>query len=145
ILSGNAIEHQVLALGALTAGIPFAPISVAYSLVSQDLGKLRHILKLLDPGMVYAANAAVFARAVNIPEMAGREIVVGSPSPDVPGATPFAKLLEGGAQDNLAQKAGKIGHDTIAKFLFTSGSTGIPNGGITAHRMLNSNLAQIGH
>lgn len=145
ILSGNAIEHQVLALGAMMAGIPFAPISVAYSLVSQDLGKLRHILKLLDPGMVYAANAVVFARALNIPEMSGREIVVGSPSPDIPGATPFATLLAGGAQDTLAQKAGKIGHDSIAKFLFTSGSTGIPKGVITTHRMLNSNLAMIDH
>jgi feruloyl-CoA synthase len=145
ILSGNAIEHQLLALGALTAGVPFAPISVAYSLVSQDLGKLRHILNLLNPGLVYAANAAVFARALTIPEMQGREIVVGAPSPEVPDATPFAKLLEGGSAARLAQASAKIGPDTIAKFLFTSGSTGTPKGVITTHRMLNSNLAMQDH
>ncbi len=141
ILSGNAIEHQLLALASLTAGVPFAPISVAYSLLSQDLGKLRYILKLLDPGLVYASNAAMFARALTMPEMRGREIVVGAPSPEVPGATPFAKLLDGGASTTLADAGAKIGPDTIAKFLFTSGSTGTPKGVITTHRMLNSNLA----
>lgn len=141
ILSGNAIDHKLLALGAMSAGIPFAPISVAYSLVSQDLGKLRHILKLLDPGLVYASNGAVFARALTIPEMAGREIVVGAPSAEVPGATPFSELLKGGARDALTAADKKINADTIAKFLFTSGSTGIPKGVITTHRMLNSNLA----
>ncbi|MGZ5835289.1 MAG: feruloyl-CoA synthase [Xanthobacteraceae bacterium] len=141
ILSGNAIEQQLLALGAMTAGVPFAPISVAYSLVSQDLGKLKLILELLDPGMVYAASAAPFARALNLPQMRGREIVVGTPSPDVSGTTPFADLLNGGPPQPLAAADRKIGPDTIAKFLFTSGSTGIPKGVITTHRMLNSNLA----
>jgi feruloyl-CoA synthase len=141
ILSGNAIDHKLLALGAMAAGVPFAPISVAYSLVSQDLGKLRHILKLLDPGMVYAANAEVFKRALTIPEMAGREIVVGTPSPEVPDATPFAELLKGAPKDALAAADKNINADTIAKFLFTSGSTGIPKGVITTHRMLNANIA----
>jgi feruloyl-CoA synthase len=141
ILSGNAIEHQLLALGAMTAGIPFAPISVAYSLVSQDLGKLKHILELLDPGLVYAANGTLFARALSMPQMRGREIVVGTPSPEIPGATPFAQLLDGAPPQALAAADRKIGPDTIAKFLFTSGSTGIPKGVVTTHRMINSNLA----
>ena len=141
ILSGNSIEHQLLALGAMTAGIPFAPISVAYSLVSQDLGKLRHILKLLDPGLVYAASGKMFARALTIADMSGREIVVGTPVQEVPGATPFAELLKGAPADALAAADRKINADTIAKFLFTSGSTGVPKGVITTHRMLNSNLA----
>ena len=128
----------------MTAGIPFAPISVAYSLVSQDLGKLRHILKLLDPGLVYISNAEVFKRALTIPEMAGREIVAGTPSPDVR-ATPFAELLKGGSASTLADAEKKIGPDSILKFLFTSGSTGIPKGVITTHRMLNSNLAMLEH
>ena len=65
ILSGNAIEHQLLGLAAMCAGVPFASISVAYSLVSQDLSKLKYITKLLDPGLVYAADAARFARALD--------------------------------------------------------------------------------
>jgi feruloyl-CoA synthase len=140
ILSGNAIEHQLLGLAAMTAGVPFAPISVAYSLISQDLGKLRFILDLLDPGLVYAADGARFARALMIPEMRGREIVVGVPSSEVPGATPFAQLLNGGSATALAQAAAQIGPDTIAKFLFTSGSTGTPKGVTITHRMINSNM-----
>ncbi len=58
ILSGNDIEHALLALGALYAGIPHAPISPAYSLMSGDFGKLRAILKLLTPGLVFAADGA---------------------------------------------------------------------------------------
>ena len=140
ILSGNAIEHQLLALAAMNAGVPFAPISVAYSLISQDLGKLRDIINLLDPGLVYAADAARFARALTIPEMRGREIVVGAPSSDVRGAIPFSELLSGGSSATLAEAAAKIGPDTVAKFLFTSGSTGTPKGVTITHRMLNSNM-----
>jgi len=140
ILSGNAIEHQLLGLAALYAGVPYAPISVAYSLVSQDLSKLKYITKLLYPGLVYAADAARFARALTIPEMQGREIVVGTPSNDVPHATPFAKLLAGSSAASLKQAADKVGPETIAKFLFTSGSTGIPKGVIITQRMINANM-----
>ena len=139
ILSGNAIEHQLLALAAMNAGVPFAPISVAYSLISQDLGKLRYIINLLDPGLVYATDAR-FARALTIPEMRGREIVVDAPSSDVRAAIPFSELLSGGSSATLTEAAAKIGPDTVAKFLFTSGSTGTPKGVTITHRMLNSNM-----
>ena len=141
ILSGNAIDHMLLSLAAMVVGVPFAPISVAYSLVSQDLGKLRHILKLLNPGLVYAANGAMFARALTVPDMQGREIVVGSPAPELPNATPFGELLKGGSETRRKDAAAKVTPDTVAKFLFTSGSTGIPKGVTTTQRMLNSNLA----
>ena len=140
ILSGNAIVHQVLGLAAMCVGVPYAPISVAYSLVSQDLSKLKYITKLLEPGLVYAADAARFARALTIAEMQGREIVVGTPSRDVPHATAFAKLLAGGSAAALKQAADKVGPDTIAKFLFTSGSTGTPKGVIITQQMINANL-----
>ncbi len=140
ILSGNAIEHQVLGLAAMCVGVPYAPISVAYSLVSQDLSKLKYITKLLEPGLVYAADAARFARALTMAEMQGREIVVGTPSRDVPHATAFAKLLAGGSAAALKQAADKVGPDTIAKFLFTSGSTGTPKGVIITQQMINANL-----
>jgi feruloyl-CoA synthase len=140
IVSGNAIEHQMLGLAAMYVGVPFASISVAYSLISQDLGKLKYIVKLLDPGLVYAADAARFARALTIPDMQGREIVVGTPSQDVSHATPFAKLLAGGSAATLKQAADKVGPETIAKFLFTSGSTGIPKGVIITQRMINANM-----
>jgi feruloyl-CoA synthase len=144
ILSGNSIDHQLLALGAMIAGIPFSPISTAYSLVSQDFGKLKHVLALLDPGLVYAADER-YAKALSTPEMGGREIVLSEPSATLPRATPFPKLLEGGSPDRLKTAAAKVGLDTIAKFLFTSGSTGVPKGVITTHRMINANQQMLTH
>jgi feruloyl-CoA synthase len=139
ILSGNSIDHQLLTLAGMIAGVPTAPVSVAYSLVSQDHGKLRHILRLLDPGLVYAADGEMFAKALSIDAMAGREIVVGRISSAHPAATPFSRLLEGGDAAGLSAVREKVGPKTIAKFLFTSGSTGTPKGVITTHEMLTSN------
>jgi feruloyl-CoA synthase len=139
VLSGNSIDHQLLGLAGMLAGVPHAPVSVAYSLVSQDHGKLRHILKLLDPGLVYASHAEAFANALNLPEMAGREIVTNIPFPSVPGATLFSTLLAGGSAVRLAAAREKVGPETIAKFLFTSGSAGIPKAVVTTHKMLCAN------
>jgi feruloyl-CoA synthase len=72
--------------------------------------------------------------------MQGREIVAGTPSAEVPHATPFAKLLAGGSAATLKQATDKVGPDTIAKFLFTSGSTGTPKGVIITQRMINANM-----
>jgi feruloyl-CoA synthase len=144
ILSGNSIDHALLALGAMIAGIPFSPISTAYSLVSQDFGKLKHVLALLDPGLVYASDER-FAKALSIPEMAGREIVLSAPAAVLPGATPLAELLKGGSAERLKAAAAKVGLDSVAKFLFTSGSTGIPKGVITTHRMINANQQMLTH
>src|ERR1700733_13189666 len=69
ILSGNSIDHALVAFGALYAGIPFCPVSSAYSLISRDYGKLAFLMKLLTPGLVFADDAGKFADAlsVNVP------------------------------------------------------------------------------
>ena len=64
ILSGNDLDHAMLALGCMMAGVPYAPISPAYSLVSKDFAKLRYIVELLTPGLVFAADGEVFGRAI---------------------------------------------------------------------------------
>ena len=141
ILSGNDIEHLLLALAAMHVGIPFAPISVAYSTVSKDFGKLRFILDLLTPGLVFAAEGNRFAPAIKACVTDDVEIVTTKPT-NLLHATPFAELeAEPGAEVAAAHAA--VTHDTIAKFLFTSGSTGSPKGVINTQRMICSNVAQI--
>ncbi|MFN0163403.1 MAG: feruloyl-CoA synthase [Burkholderiales bacterium] len=142
ILSGNDIEHALLCLGAMHAGIPFAPISVPYSLVSRDFEKLRHIFSLLTPGLVFAADGGAFARALDAVVPGGTEIVV-TRNPPSRGATLFAALEAGVDAAAVSRAHAAVDHASIAKFLFTSGSTGVPKGVINTHGMLCTNQAQI--
>jgi feruloyl-CoA synthase len=143
ILSGNDIEHALLGLAALYVGIPYAPISPAYSLISSDFGKLRHITGLVRPGLVFAADGARFAAAIGaaIPPETG--LVVTRQKPPGRAATLFAELAQSpeGAEVDSAHDG--VGPDTVAKILFTSGSTGLPKGVINTQRMLCANQEQI--
>ncbi|MBN8990030.1 MAG: AMP-binding protein [Rhizobiales bacterium] len=143
ILSGNSIAHQLVALAAMMAGIPYTPLSVAYSTMSGGLDKLRAILDVLDPGLVFAADAAPFARALAIEEMRGRELVLGRDHESISGAVSLASLLATPIDDAVLDRAGKLPPHTIAKILFTSGSTGTPKGVPTTHRMMCTSLSQI--
>jgi feruloyl-CoA synthase len=143
ILSGNGITHQLVALAAVMAGIPYTPLSVAYSTMSGDLGKLRAILRKLDPGLVFAADAAPFARALGIDEMKNRDIVVGHGYETINGGIALETLLANPADDAVLRRARELPPQTVAKILFTSGSTGTPKGVPTTHRMMCTSLAQI--
>ena len=141
ILSGNDIEHALLGLAAMHVGIPYAPISVPYSLVSQDFVKLRSIIKILTPGLVFAAGGTAFARAIAATVPADIEVVVtADPAKDRP-ATLFAELVDARSTPAVEAAHAKVGPETIAKILFTSGSTGQPKGVINSQRMLCSNQA----
>jgi feruloyl-CoA synthase len=137
ILSGNDLEHALLGLAANYVGIPYAPVSPAYSLISSDFGKLRHILELLTPGLVFACDGAQYARALAVVPP-GVEVVV---TRNANGATLFSSL--DAAPDTADVAHANVTPDTIAKFLFTSGSTGMPKGVINTQRMWCSNQAMI--
>jgi feruloyl-CoA synthase len=139
ILSGNGLEHLQIALGAMYAGIPYCPVSPAYSLLSQDFAKLRHVCDLLSPGLVFVTDTQPFQRAIEA--VIPAEVPVVSLRGEVDGhrRVSFASLLEqpGGAEADAAFAA--TGPDSIAKFLFTSGSTKLPKAVVTTQRMLCAN------
>lgn len=143
ILSGNSIDHALLAFGAFYAGIPFCPVSPAYSLVSKDYGKLSYLLKLLTPGLVFAEDADKFADALAANVSLGTEISASYGS--VPGrdVTLLADLMATPIRSDLDAVHGKIGPDTIAKFLLTSGSTGNPKAVINTQRMICANQVML--
>lgn len=143
LLSGNSVDHALIAFGAFYAGIPFCPVSPAYSLVSKDYGKLAFVLKLLTPGLVFADDAAKFADALTANVSDGTEIVASRGS--LPGreVTRLSDLLATSEHPRLDAAHDAIGPDTIAKFLLTSGSTGNPKAVINTQRMICANQVML--
>ena len=143
ILSDNDLEHLCLSFAALWVGVPFAPVSPAYSLVSEDFAKLRHILATLTPGLVFASDGTAYAKAISGCVPADVEVLL--VKGEVPGRrhSRYAELLATAPGAEEAAAHARVGPDTIAKFLFTSGSTRQPKGVINTHRMWCSNLQMI--
>jgi feruloyl-CoA synthase len=143
ILSGNDIEHALLGLAANYVGLPYAPVSPAYALISNDLGKLRSIIGLLTPGLIFAADGQTYARALEAVVPEDVEIVV-TRHPLARRPTTLFETLLAATETGAAQAAhANVGPDTIAKFLFTSGSTGTPKAVINTQRMWCANQAMI--
>ncbi len=142
ILSDNDIEHLLLALGAMLAGVPYAPVSPAYSLISQDYGKLRHIVEQLTPGLVFASGPA-YAKAIAAVVPADTPVVLTEGALEGRVTLAFADLLNTEPTAAVDAAHDKVGPDTIAKFLFTSGSTKLPKGVINTQRMLCANQQMI--
>jgi feruloyl-CoA synthase len=143
ILSSNDIEHALLGLAANYVGIPYAPISPAYSLISRDFSKLKAIIDLLTPGMVFAADGEAYGRAIAGAVPKDVEIVIGRNAPAGRASTPFATLLLEPSSPAADAAHAAVTGDTIAKFLFTSGSTGTPKAVINTQRMWCANQAMI--
>jgi len=130
ILSENGLEHAMFALGCLYAGVPHCSVSPAYSTISQDYDKLRHVIDTLTPGLVFASDESRYGKAARAAVPEGVEVIYGTP----PESEPTAAI-------DAAMEA--TGPDTITKFLFTSGSTKLPKAVINTHGMWCANQQQM--
>jgi len=143
ILSENDLEHALLALGCMVAGVPFVPTSPPYSLISTDFSKLRHVLDTVTPGLVFAADGARYGKAIQVAVGADIEVVLTASALSGRASTAFAELLATPVTPAVDAAMQATGPDTIAKFLFTSGSTKLPKAVINTQGMWCANQQQM--
>ena len=141
ILSENSLEHALLALASVHIGIAYTPISPPYSLVSNDFGKLKHCLELMTPKVIFAQSGKVYQKAIEFTKTLFPETIV--VTADGEDGVYFQEILYTKASADVNIAAAKVNADTIAKVLFTSGSTGLPKGVMNHHEMWCANLQQI--
>jgi feruloyl-CoA synthase len=148
VLADNGVDHALVALAAMHVGVPVAPVSTAYALASADFGRLREVGRTLRPGVVVVADVHRYAPALDAlaaEGLAPRALVSLAPTGDAHdrGALPIASLAATRPSPALREAFARVGPDTIAKVLFTSGSTGSPRGVVNTQRMLCANQAAI--
>lgn len=142
IMSGNGVDHGLLALAANYVGIPAVPVAEQYSLIHGAHGRLRHAIDLVRPKMAYVVDAAQYGEALALDALEGIEIVASRPAGHA-GVTEFDALLKGDGGVDVDAAHAATGPDTVGKILMTSGSTSAPKGVPTTNRMMCANQTQI--
>jgi feruloyl-CoA synthase len=141
IMSGNSVDHGLLALAAQYVGVPLVPLAEQYSLVADAYPRLQYAVETVRPKMIFADDGAAYGAALALPFLDGIEKVLARNGSA--GATTFSDLLRGDGSANVDGAYRAVGPDTLAKIIFTSGSTANPKGVLTTHRMLCVNQAQM--
>jgi feruloyl-CoA synthase len=139
VLSGNGIDHALMMLGSFLAGVPICPVSPAYSLISADYGRLKHIHRLIEPALLYVASFEAFRPALDALGLAGTELVCSSVLPSGVAGTRFSELLATVHTPQVRRRAESVSPHHVAKILFTSGSTALPKGVVNTYGMLSAN------
>lgn len=142
ILSGNSIAHATLKFGAMTAGVPACPVSVNYSLMGGDFGRLRHVIGLVRPAVVFAEQAERFKKALDTVDFGDAVVVTDDPSALGRPAVSLGSVLATSATAAVARSIESLDPDAPSAYMLTSGSTSLPKAVNQTQRMITANLAQ---
>ncbi|MFD1794525.1 feruloyl-CoA synthase [Paracoccus aurantiacus] len=143
ILSGNSADHQILSLAAQYVGIPVVPLAEQYALIKEAHGRLIFVLNKVHPKLAFVDDAGRYASALDLPELAGIEVLASATEGAPRDVTPFRSLLTTPDHPDLDPIHAEVGPDTLAKILFTSGSSSEPKGVLTTQGMMCANQAQM--
>jgi feruloyl-CoA synthase len=143
ILSGNSIEHALMTQAAMQARIPVAPLSPAYSLMSQDHAKLKYVFDLIKPAAVMVQDGVQFAKALAALDLADITVIHVDRAADGIASRAYADLAATTVTSKVEESIAQIAPDTIGKLLFTSGSTGTPKAVVNTQRMMCANAAMM--
>ncbi len=135
ILARNNVDHALIAYAAMSQGMPVAPVSPQYGLAGANLARLAHACQVLRPAAVYVEDAALFAQGLSADVLAGLRVIAGAHPRR--GDVPLGRLTAAGFAEPTARP------EQHAKYLLTSGSTGLPKAVINTHRSMSINAAQI--
>lgn len=142
VLSENDIDHALLTLAAMHIGMPVTSVSVAYSQGQGDCARLRAVLELLDPGLIFVNDGHRYARALSIAQP-GCLVVAARQHEHIPGALPLVELAAQPETPAVIAAFEQLGPEDAARYILTSGSTGTPKVVITSHKMLCANQQAI--
>lgn len=141
VISGNSLEHGLLMLGCYTAGVPIAPVSAAYSLMSQDHEKLLHCFRKIGAKLVFAKEGCMHSTAIAKLRDAAPDLIVVSCDGAPEGVVDFAELCRSEPTAKVDERVASIEAGTVGKYLFTSGSTGMPKCVPQTHGMMTTVIA----
>jgi feruloyl-CoA synthase len=142
ILSGNSQLHAILKFAAMSARVPVCPVSVNYALMGGDYGRLRHVIELIRPAVVFAEHTAVYKSALETLDFGDAVIVTDDPKLLKRDAIATATVLATRATPAVARSIARIDPDEPSLYMLTSGSTSMPKAVIQTQRMLAANIAQ---
>ncbi|MCC6919985.1 MAG: AMP-binding protein [Alphaproteobacteria bacterium] len=139
ILSGNSIDHALMAYGTMLAAAPVAAVSRAYSLSSSDFAKLRYVAGLVEPKAIFADDLSLYARALSALNLDGVQLFHSIRAADGFASASLDALLATPSGSAADAALDRLRFDDVTKFLFTSGSTGLPKAVVNTHRMMMTN------
>ena len=142
ILSGNSIAHAVVKFGGMASGVPVCPVSANYSLMPGDFGRLRHVVTLVKPAVVFAEQTGLFKRALETVDFGDAIVVTADPAALARPAVAYADVLATTVTPAVERAVAGIDPDAHSLYMLTSGSTSMPKAVVQTQRMVSANIAQ---